>query len=245
MSSNVTRRRYLAGIGSGVVAGTAGCAGFAQNKTTLKDQLNAVKEATSKYKDPKQALKDGFKIGGPYIPGMGWHFSHPGRLKTAVKKGLQIEKPPMLTYLDNEDTNGLKLAAVEYGLPAGKADSPDLFNDKNADANEKWYPHKAATHVFSNGDGKRDNPKNISFKEFTTKKNWAEFRPVDKDLKAGETVALNWGHPNAKEGDKEERVVDLVSNHPSLTTLHAWVHVENPAGVFKPMNSKYAKGGHH
>lgn len=246
MPSNVTRRRYLAGIGSVAIAGTAGCASFSGDEASLQDQLDSVKETTAKYEDPKQAMKDGFKLGGPYVPGMGWHFSHPERLKTAAEEGLDIERPPMLTYLDNDHTDGLELAAVEYGLPAGEADSPDLFNDQNAEATEKWHQHEAATHVFSNGNGQRDDPKDVSYEALTKKRNWAEFRPVDQDLKAGDSVALDWGKANAKDGDdKEERVVDLVTNHPTLTTLHAWVHVENPAGTFKPVNSKHGEGHDH
>lgn len=249
MSIDSSRRRFLSGIGSVAVTSTAGCAGFLnRGKEPLDAQLKEVEGATKRYKDPKKALKDGFKLGGPYVPGMGWHFSHPERLEKAAKDGLDIKKPPMLTYLDNDHTDGLELAAVEYGLPAKVAEkegTPDLFRDEDADATEEWHTHKAATHVFSNGNGKQDDPKNVPFEDLTTKKNWAEFRSVDKDLRAGDTISLNWGKPNAKEGEnKTERVVDLVANHPSLTTLHAWVHAENPAGVFKPVNSKYADGHH-
>lgn len=246
MPSNVTRRRYLAGIGSAATAGVAGCTGLLQNEASLQDQLDTVKEATTKYEDPKQAMEDGFKFGGPYVPGMGWHFTHPDRLQTAAEDGLDIEKPPMLTYLDNDHTDGLELAAVEYGLPKGEADSPDLFNDENADATEEWHTHEAASHVFSNANGQQDRPKDVAFESLTTKDNWAEFRPVDQDLQAGDSIALDWGKANAKEGDeKEERVVDLVANHPSLTTLHAWVHVENPAGTFRPVNSEFAGSHDH
>lgn len=245
----VSRRSVLATLCSGIVSASAGCSsGVLSGSNDLESELESATSATEKYKDPRKALEDGFKLGGPYVPGMGWHFSHPKRLQDAAKNGLDIEKPPMLTYLDNHDTDGPKLAAVEYGLPlkvAEKNGTPDLFSDDNADATEKWHTHKAATHVFANGNGKQDNPKDLGFESLAGKKNWAEFRPVDKDLKPGDSIALSWGKPNAKEGDnKEERVVDLVSNHPSLTTLHAWVHVENPDGMFKPVNSEYSGDGH-
>lgn len=247
--SQISRRSVLAALGVGIAGMSGGCTtAVLSGGNELQSELDSVTSATEKYKDPKKALEDGFKLGGPYVPGMGWHFSHPEWLQDAAKNGFDIEKPPMLTYLDNQDTEGLKLAAVEYGLPAKVAEkngTPDLFSDDNADATEKWHTHKAATHVFANGNGKQDDPKALGFKGLTGKQNWAEFRPVDKDLKPGDSISLNWGKPNAKQGDnKEERVVDLVSNHPSLTTLHAWVHVENPDGVFKPVNSKYSGDGH-
>lgn len=246
--TQLSRRSLLATFGSGIVAVSAGCTSALSGGNQLQSKLDTVESATEKYKDPQKAVEDGFELGGPYVPGMGWHFNHPERLRDAAKNGLDVEKPPMLTYLDNQDTDGLELASVEYGLPTKVADengTPDLFDDDNADATEEWHTHEAATHVFANGNGSRDDPKDLSFKALTGKKNWAEFRPVDTDLEPGDTVSLNWGTPHAKEGDdKEERVVDIVANHPSLTTLHAWVHVENPAGVFKPVNSKYAGDGH-
>lgn len=245
---HTSRRSVLATVGTGIVGLSAGCTGALSSGNQFQSKLDSVESATEKYKDPKKAMEEGYKLGGPYVPGMGWHFTHPKRLQDAAKNGLDIEKPPMLTYLDNHDTEGLTLASIEYGLPAKVVEekgTPDLFNDDNADATEKWHTHKAATHVFANANGKQDNPNDLSFESLTGKKNWAEFRPVDENLKPGDTVSLNWGKPNAKQGDnKEERVVDIVSNHPSLTTLHTWAHVENPDGVFKPVNSKYAEDGH-
>lgn len=246
--TRISRRSLLATFGSGIVGVSAGCTSVLSSGNQLQSTLDKVESATDRYTDPQKALEDGFVLGGPYVPGMGWHFSHPKRLQDAAKNGLDVEKPPMLTYLDNHDTDGLELAAVEYGLPAKVTEengTPDLFDDDTADATEKWHTHEAATHVFANGNGDRDDPKELSFESLTGKEHWAEFRPVDEDLEPGETVSLAWGKPNAKQGEnREERVVDIVSHHPSLRTLHAWVHVENPDGVFKPVNSKYTEDGH-
>lgn len=243
-----SRRSVLSAVGSGIAVASAGCAGSLSSGNSLQSELDDVRSATEKYGDPKKAIEDGFKLGGPYVPGMGWHFSHPERLRDAAKNGLDVEKPPMLTYIDNHDTDGLELAAVEYGLPVKVTEengTPDLFSDDTADATEEWHVHEAATHVFAKPDGKQNDPEDLTFENWSNKENWAEFRPVDNGLEAGDTISLAWGKPNAKEGEnKEERVVDLVSNHPSLTTLHAWVHVENPDGVFEPTNSKYSGSGH-
>lgn len=53
-----------------------------------------------------------------------------------------------------------------------------------------------------------------------------------------------FGTLEAKQGDRTERVVDVVATHPDLNTLHAWVHTENPEGVFAPSNPEYG-GQHH
>ena len=270
------RRRFIAGLGTATLAGVAGCMGVLQSdgdgnedpqpgtdegttpdesneddagdetEADLTGQLNEVEGVTEKYADPRAALEDGFKLNGPYVPGMGWHFTHPERLQQAAENGPSLTEPPMLTYLDNEDTDGLELASVEYAVPSDAVDGElDLFNDEDADATETWHTHEGATHLFANGNGEQDDPRDLSFEELTTKENWAEFHPVDESLEEGDTIALNWGRANAKEGDhKEERVIDLVANHPSVETLHAWVHVDNPDGVFAPVHSEYAGGGH-
>ncbi len=252
------RRRLLKGIGAGTMASLAGCtsgSGTDDNQGTgsdgdsdadtetsrLQKQFDTAKDATTKYTDPKKALEDGFKLGGPYVPGMGWHFTHPERLQKAANNGLSIEEPPMLTYVESDGE--LQLASVEYGLPAQAVDeTPDLFADETSDeATEEWHSHDAATHVFAKPDGTKNDPTAITFDEWTTNRYWTEFQPPNKELQAGDEVALNWGTARGKEGEKETRIVDLVSHHPSLTTVHVWVHVENPSGVFKPINPDYTE----
>ena len=271
------RRRFIAGIGTATLAGVAGCMGVLQSDTDEEDgtpstgsegetpdesneddagddteadltgQLNEVEGVTEKYTDPRAALEDGFKLNGPYVPGMGWHFTHPERLQRAAENGPSLTEPPLLTYLDNEDTDGLELASVEYAVPTEAVDGElDLFNDEGEDETEVWHTHEGATHVFANGNGKQDDPTKLSFEELTTKANWAEFHPVDESLEEGDAIALNWGRANAKEGDdKEKRVVDIVANHPTIETLHVWVHMDNPDGVFAAVHPEYAGDDGH
>ncbi|MDY6779180.1 MAG: hypothetical protein SV760_01250, partial [Halobacteria archaeon] len=85
------------------------------SESRFQQQLENVRSATQKYTDPKKALRDGFKVSGPYVPGMGWHFIHTGRLQDAAKNGFDLERPPILTYIDDE---GLKLASAVYGAPS-------------------------------------------------------------------------------------------------------------------------------
>lgn len=206
--------------------------------SALADQLETVREATADFEDPEAALESGFKPGGPYVPGMGWHFQNPEWAEQAAKDGFDLEKPPILTYVETED--GLTLGAAEYGAPVQAVpESPDLFDDEDADANEAWETHGAATHVFAKPDGERTSPDEITFEEWTTKDDWAEFSPPDGDLSAGDTVSLNWGTASGKEGDRTERVADVVNTHPDLRALHVWVHEDNPEGVFAPVNPRF------
>lgn len=241
-----TRRSVVAALGTGIIGVLAGCAGgTGGGRSEFQNQIETVRDATAKYTDYEKALGEGFIVLGPFVPGMGWHFAHPQRLRDAAKNGFSLEKPQLITY-DAE----MNLGAVEWGAPKGAVDgTPDLFADEDADATEEWHTHEAATHVFAVPDGKRTAPKNVAPEQFLTNGNWAEFRPPASDLKPGETASLHWGSLEAKQTDpKEERVVDIAQSHPDLTTLHAWVHVDNPDGVLNPSNSEFAQsmgpGGH-
>ncbi|MFB6303088.1 MAG: hypothetical protein ABEH78_09545 [Haloferacaceae archaeon] len=270
-TTRLSRRQALATTGVTLVSALAGCTGGGSGEHTstgtpthtatstatatetptatpaasLDEQLRRVRQATAQYEDPKQALADGFKPGGPYVPGMGWHFQNKAWLGQAAKNGFTLEKPPILTYLETD--SGLQLGAVEYGAPATAVpENSDLFNDDAADATETWHSHKAATHVFAVPDGKTTSLKDLALSDWTKRGRWTEFRPPDRDLERGDTVSLNWGTPHGKEGERTERIADFVTTHPDLATLHAWVHTENPDGVFAPVNPNFTdgEGGH-
>ncbi|KAB1186983.1 MULTISPECIES: hypothetical protein [Haloferax] len=267
-----SRRTVLAAAIGGVTTALAGCTGSTESSDTtdeatstqtqtkaetetqtttstqqsLEAQLETVREASAKYTDIEAALEDGYQFGGPYVPGMGWHVQNPEYLQQAAENGFDLEKPPILTYLETDD--GLTLGSVEFGAPAAAIpENPDLFVDEGTDATEEWHSHDAATHVFATPDDQQTNPKDLTLSELATKDYWTEFHPPDSDLSAGETVALNWGTASGKEGERTERVADIVATHPGLRTLHVWVHAENPEGVFAPMNPQFAEsdGGHH
>lgn len=248
-----SRRKILAASAGGIATALAGCTGGASsaetetdNQQSLEEQLNTVREATAKYADIETALEDGYKFGGPYVPGMGWHAQNPEHLKQAAKNGFDLEKPPILTYVETED--GLTLGSAEFGAPKEAVpENPDLFADENADVTEEWHTHDAATHVFAKPDGEQNDPKNLSIDDLATRDHWTEFHPPDSELAAGDTVSLNWGTASGKDGEGTERVADIVTTHPGLRTLHVWVHSDNPEGVFAPVNPEFKQtdGDHH
>lgn len=259
-SDGLDRRVFLVSLGSSVLL--TGCLGPGDddgNDTeggndsmdgeatmSLQTQLDAVRSATEKYSDPRTAGQDGYRLGGPYVPGMGWHFTNPDLLQQSAQNGPSLETPPILTYLDNQDTEGLQLAAVEYAVPVSAvSEPPDLFDDSGAVATEEWHSHGAATHVFALPDDERTQSGDLAFEDLATKDYWAEFAPPDQELSPGDTVSLNWGSAQGKEGETTGRVADLVTNHPDLHTLHAWVHTENPDGVFSPVHPDYTGGHSH
>jgi len=187
------------------------------------------------------ALRNGFRATGPVAPGQGWHFVDNERVRAAAKEGPDRSKPQVLTY----DTS-LNLVAVEWAVPVDAVDeSPDLFDDDGGEATEKWHEHGTATHVFANGNGSADDPTSLSFDALTTNDHWSEFRPPKQDLSPGDEIALHWGSVEGWSGDGESRIVNATATHPSLLTLHVWVHKENPEGVFSPVHPDVAGGGDH
>lgn len=248
-------------LGAGLV-GVAGAGRAIAGTASLDEQLATVKKATEKYADPKVAMADGFKPSGPYVPGMGWHFIHNGRLKTAAAEGPTLTEPSVLTYFDLGDR--LVLGAAEFGLPVpneqgyDESNQPDLFADGGTDGggspgsdggssgdgghhedghqgrgtNEAWHVHGTAQHLYAApGDGQTD-PASISPDELLTRDRWTEL-PGESGIKPGDEVTADWGLT----GEETTRVVDLAPPpHPDLLSLHAWVHVTNPKGVFAGSN---------
>lgn len=253
-----TRRGVLQTVGAAAAtAAVAGCTAGSDGTSTATDtptetpassqlqaELDTARAATEQYDTPNKAIEAGYEaIMGPYVPGMGWHLNNPGIAEDIQKNGFDIEKPNILTYVAKDGE--LTLGSVEWGAPAKAfSEEPDLFADEDAEASESWHDHKTATHVFATPDGQRTEPSNITPEDWLTTDHWAEFRPPDENLEAGDTVSLNWGSLKAKEGETEERTVDFVVTHPTLTTLHAWVHEENPEGVFTPTNPEFGEPGH-
>ena len=238
------RRAVLRLGGAALVAGLAGCSGRLTGTPTnaLTTQLEAVRSATEEYADPQAAMEAGFNLTGPVAPGQGWHLVNPDRVRAAAEEGVDRSTPQVLTY-----DRSLELVAVEWAVPAPAVDeTPELFDDGGAEATEEWHAHQSFTHVLATGDGAATPPPEVGFDALTTSDNWAAFRPPDPELSSGEEVSLRWGveGPDADEGD-EARVVDLASTHPPLTTLHVWVHKDNPEGVFHPTHPDVAGGDEH
>lgn len=223
-----SRRAVLKALGVGV-AGTV-VTGRASAATPLEDQLATVRDATEQYRSVETALADGFQPGGPYVPGMGWHWIHPERIRAAAEDGPSLTEPQILVYGDTEPASPdghLVLGAVEWAIPPGagytEESPPDLFDDEGASAEEHWHTHHAARHVFADGDGSVTDPGTLSVAQLLQRGRWAEV-PVDREVRPGDEVTADWGLT----GTEETRTVDVAPDpHPDILTLHAWVHLTN------------------
>lgn len=235
-SPDNSRRDFLKATGAvGLGVGLAGCS-MLGGKSELEKQVETARKQTEKYDNNiKGAMEDGFvQLSGPGIKGMGWHLMNPKNLQDAAKNGFTVEKPQALTF-DSEQNIG----SVEYTAPVSQvSQSPDLFDDESSNESETWTTHTAGTHVAAAPPYDQQTPlKEIPFEDLYVQQNWKEFPEVRDDLSAGDEIRATFpGH------DKPEtRVIDAVQTHPSLRTLHVWVHADNPDGLFSEVNPEFAQ----
>lgn len=234
-----TRRTVLKTLGAGAVGVLA--TGQASGTTPLQDELATVREATAQYRTVGAALDAGFVPGGPYVPGMGWHWIHPGRVQAAAENGLSLEEPQILVYADTDAGSAdghLVLGAVEWGIPVGAQDyteesPPDLFSDEEETAvEEHWHVHHSRRHLFATADDSVTDPSTLTVADMLQRGQWAEV-PPDTTVQPGDEVTADWGLT----GSKGTRTVDMAPEpHPDLLTLHAWVHLRNRDHVLHETN---------
>lgn len=256
---NVLRTTGAALVGGAVLGGTGVGTAAGATSDHLEEQLATAREATAKYTDPAAALQDGYRPVGPNVPAMGWHFINQDLLKDAAENGPSIESPAALTYADTGDH--LVLGSAEYSVPVPNPSGftgespPDLFagdgltvgegsgdggghEDESGGGHDhgsggRWHVHPSAQHLYADASGSRTDPSDISMGDLLTEGRWTEVPVGDSLVEPGETVEADWGLT----GTTEQRVVDLAPQpHPNLLSLHAWVHTENPHGVFAASN---------
>lgn len=108
----------------------------------LAQQLNAVRNATKKYKSIEAAREDGYAAVSPYVPGMGFHFAD------GPPFGTDLEDPGVLVYFTNGsctpdpgqeladsdcDDDDLILGAVEWLVPGNQENNPpNIFDDEGS-----------------------------------------------------------------------------------------------------------------
>lgn len=251
--SHVTtsRRAFLLTVGAGGAVTALGT-GSAGAHRPLDSQLEQIRGKTERYKNPQKALDDGYQIMGPYVPGMGWHFLNPGNVEAAVDEDFDLNVPQLLTYGDaGGGFEELTLASVEYAIPVGARDytdenPPNIFED--SDDSEIWHAHPAAEHALTlpvdlghghHAEDFPESPADVPPEDLIRGTNWIELIPGNPEqpmLEHGITIMANF----AGSGPLDGRAVVGSSVHPDLLTLHAWVHEENPDGVFAPINPELA-----
>lgn len=250
MTRTLDRRTALKAIGSGLAVGMVGASSATARSlenAPLDAQLDAVRGVTEGYDNLgglKRAVADGFQIMGPYVPDMGWHLVNFDRIEDAAENGIDILRPQGLTYNLEQ-----QLGSVEYIIPLDD-DAPDVFNDETAadvkvSEDHGWHPHHGAQHVYATPeveapDDPSDNLQHASLEDKLNPAHWMElsdehpvFPAEQPNLSVGDELTIDW-LPFGENGST--RTVDGLITHDDWWTLHAWVHFENPHGVFAPVN---------
>jgi len=235
----VTRRAAVAAAGTALSGSLAGCIGsILGGQSQLTRYAERAREATAAYDGDRQAaIEDGYsRVLGPLIPGQGWHFVNEAYTGRAIERGtFRPEEPPILMF----DRDG-NLGCVEYGAPAPEIPrQPDIFSD--VDAEVEWGVHRAATHVYADGQEEVTPLSERSIDEVMTVDWWRDLGYIDDSIEAGDTVELRFGPWQAESDTPEQRVVDFVTAHPDLRSVHFWVHQENPQGEFAPVHPEFAQ----
>lgn len=236
------RRSLMKFTGAGLSGSVVASSGSRGDDGPLRAQLDEAATATERYADPQAAIDDGFVVLGPYVPDMGWHFLHPDRLGT-----LDVSAPQLLTYDDVGER--LELGAVEYAIPVGAGGTdaetpPDLFDDDGADAEENWHVHPGAEHVLAvpppDEEQELPAPEELNLDDQLRTSRWVEVvlgaDTGEPMFEPGMTIVADF----AAGGGLDSRAVVDSLVHPDLWTLHAWVHLENPDGVFVESNRALA-----
>ncbi len=117
--------------------------------------------------------------------------------------------------------------------------SLNLFSDVSAEV--EWGVHRAATHVFADREDPVTPLSERTIDEIMTVEWWCGLGIVDDSIEVGDEVEIRFGPWQAESQETETRVVDVVTKHPDLRSVHFWVHEDNPEGMFAPTHPDFAR----
>ncbi|HEX3500786.1 MAG TPA: hypothetical protein VHT04_15830 [Stellaceae bacterium] len=110
---------------------------FTDPQSTV-EALKRAQSATEKYQDVRAAEADGYRVFGPYVAGMGFHYVN----TRLARAGFDAERPPILLYEKDDDApNGLWLVGVSYIMPAHAGDNEQPVAAPFPRALAAWHRH--------------------------------------------------------------------------------------------------------
>jgi hypothetical protein len=123
---------------AGMSDGNDGAAVSFSDLQATVDALKRAQSANGKYQDVSAAEADGYRVFGPYVAGMGFHYVN----TRLARAGFDPERPPILLYEKDADAaSGLRLAGVSYTLPAHAGDDEQPVAAPFPRALAAWHKH--------------------------------------------------------------------------------------------------------
>ena len=217
-----------------------------QSRAQANHELAQVRRATARYNDVRAAATDGFVQFSPHVPGMGIHYLHSSAMNpdgsSKLDDVLDPASPEILVYVDQASRSHQKrLVAVEYAVPKDDEAPPnnavELFSGAGED---DWHVHPSAH-------------------ELPLPNTWTVHGECHYQGGIGVFLAENpdgdfvlWTPPTGAMGSWSGTVTPdqcpttlggdplppLVIAHGKWWTLHAWVWMPNPEGVFHATNPR-------
>ncbi len=218
-----------------------------QSRAETNHELAQVRRATARYNDLRAATADGFVKFSPHVPGMGIHYLHESAINPDGSSALDDEldrlDPEILVYVDQASQSQEKrLVAVEYAVPkdgeAPPQNAVDLFS--GADAGD-WHVHPSA-HEFPmlghdwtlHGECHYQGGIGVFLAE-NPEGDFVLWTPPTGPV-GGWSGTVAPGECPTKLG--ENTLPPLLIAHGKWWTLHAWVWMSNPEGVFHATNPR-------
>lgn len=218
-----------------------------QGGAQANHELAQVRRATAQYNDLRAATDDGYVQFSPHVPGMGIHYLHPSAMNPDGSSGLDDAldplSPEILVYVDQASRSHQKrLVAVEYAVPKdGEAPPNNAVNLFSGAGASDWHVHPSS-HEFP-----------------MLGHDWILHGECHYQGGIGVFLAENpdddfvlWTPPTGVMGSWSGTVAPdqcptmlggnplppLLIAHGKWWTLHAWVWMPNPEGVFHATNPR-------
>lgn len=222
MENTPNRRKFLrtAVAATGLIGSSTITSANSKANNPLRSQLNMVRGLTNRYrgrKGIKKAYSDGFLPAGSGPPG-NW-----GLVRDPIGNTVDLREPDGLLYIEQDGK--LKLGGVRYAIRGTDTDQPNLFNDEGEELllseEEAWSRNDGTAYsVFSDRDDRpQEDITDLPLSDVYNRKNWRWVRD-----QPGATVDVD------RDGSEEQ--VDYVFEKQPATIIQAWVHVDNPCGLF-------------
>lgn len=231
------------------LTGSDRAARFSQQGPESRHQLAEVREATAAYQNLVAAEKDGYVQFSLHVPGMGTHYLKKSAINpngsSALDATLDRTDPEILVYVDDAaESPQRRLVAVEYAVPKESSSPPqnaaNLF--RGADASD-WHVHPSGhdlglAHDWTvHGECHYEGGLGV----FLAEKPDGSFvlltplPPTDQAVGTWSGTVGPEACPSSLGGNP---LPPLLIVHPKWWTLHAWVWLDNPEGVFNPTNPR-------